>query len=106
MFCSKHVADTKNCIKTLIWKLCIFWFTLSKYLPLLLSRFSHPPARVHYDMLRKTENFHCDEATESEFIMKQSHSSEERSKIKREVVSLTYTQCCTFVASTVAVLTS
>jgi hypothetical protein len=27
-WCLKHVEDTKNCIKTLIWSVCICWFTL------------------------------------------------------------------------------
>ena len=27
-WCSKHVADTKNWIKTLIWKRSLFWFKL------------------------------------------------------------------------------
>jgi len=27
-WCSKHIEDTKNWIKALIWKVCICWFTL------------------------------------------------------------------------------
>ena len=29
---SKHVEDTKNLIKALIWKVCICWFTLLKHI--------------------------------------------------------------------------
>jgi hypothetical protein len=31
-WCSKLVEDTKNLIKTLIWKVCNCWFTLPKKL--------------------------------------------------------------------------
>jgi hypothetical protein len=50
--CSKHVEDTKNWIKTLIWKVCICWFTLHKqvisvYMYMCVCVYTHTHTHTH-----------------------------------------------------------